>query len=238
MREYLDGVTLTELVVHSGPVPPGRVIHILRQVGAALREAHQHGMIHRDVKPEDVMLCRRGEDDVVKLLDFGLVKNLERTQTRDITKQLKILGTPRYMAPERILNPADVDARSDIYALGAVAYYLLTGKPIFEGDNNLEISNQVLHAAAPRASASGIPGIPDGLDELIAACLEKGPGTATAVRRCGDRGARPPVEPPRVDECGRAGLVGPLPRDPRDRAAGERGPTGMTPATIGRHALA
>jgi len=171
--EYLDGVTLTELVVHSGPVPPGRVIHILRQVGAALREAHQHGMIHRDVKPEDVMLCRRGEDDVVKLLDFGLVKNLERTQTRDITKQLKILGTPRYMAPERILNPADVDARSDIYALGAVAYYLLTGKPIFEGDNNLEISNQVLHAAAPRASASGIPGIPDGLDELIAACLEK-----------------------------------------------------------------
>ena len=89
-------------------------------MGAALREAHEHGLIHRDVKPENVMLCRRGEDDVVKLLDFGLVKNLERAQTRDITKQLKILGTPRYMAPERILNPADVDARSDIYAVGAV----------------------------------------------------------------------------------------------------------------------
>ena len=143
VMEYLDGVTLAELVAHSGPVPAGRVIHILRQVGAALREAHLRGMIHRDVKPENVMLCRRGEDDVVKLLDFGLVKNLEHAQTRDITKQLKILGTPRYMAPERILNPADVDARSDIYAVGAVGYFLLTGKPIFEGDNSLEITNQV-----------------------------------------------------------------------------------------------
>ena len=123
VMEYLDGVTLAELVAHSGPVPPGRVIHILRQVGAALREAHLHGMIHRDVKPENVMLCRRGEDDVVKLLDFGLVKNLERAGTRDVTKQVKILGTPRYMAPERIVNPADVDARSDVYALGAVGYF-------------------------------------------------------------------------------------------------------------------
>ncbi|MEP7183621.1 MAG: serine/threonine-protein kinase, partial [Betaproteobacteria bacterium] len=173
VMEYLDGVTLAELVAHSGPVPAGRVIHVLRQVGAALREAHEHGMIHRDVKPENVMLCRRGEDDVVKLLDFGLVKNLERAQTRDITKQIRILGTPRYMAPERIVNPADVDARSDIYALGAVGYFLLTGKPIFEGNDNLEISNQVLHAPAPRASASGIDGIPEGLDALIATCLEK-----------------------------------------------------------------
>ena len=173
VMEYLDGVTLAELVTHSGPVPAGRVIHILRQVGAALREAHEHGMIHRDVKPDNVMLCRRGEDDVVKLLDFGLVKNLERADTRDITKQLKILGTPRYMAPERILNPADVDARSDIYAVGAVAYFLLTGKPIFEGDDNLDISNQVLHAPAPRVSANGAAGIPESLDALIAACLEK-----------------------------------------------------------------
>jgi tRNA A-37 threonylcarbamoyl transferase component Bud32 len=172
VMEYLDGVTLAELVAHSGPVPPGRVIHILRQVGAALREAHLHAMIHRDVKPENVMLCRRGEDDVVKLLDFGLVKNLERVETRDVTKQIKILGTPRYMAPERIVNPADVDARSDVYALGAVGYFLLTGKPIFEGDNNLEISNQVLHTPAPRVSTS-VPTIAAAFDELIAACLEK-----------------------------------------------------------------
>ena len=126
VMEYLDGVTLAELVQHSGRVPPGRAIHILRQVAAALREAHVQGMVHRDVKPENVMLCRRGEDDVVKLLDFGLVKNLERAETRDITKQLKIVGTPRYMAPERLLNPSDADARSDIYALGVTLHQLLT----------------------------------------------------------------------------------------------------------------
>jgi eukaryotic-like serine/threonine-protein kinase len=195
VMEYLDGVTLAELVAHSGAVPPGRVIHILRQVGAALREAHEHGMIHRDVKPENVMLCRRGEDDVVKLLDFGLVKDLERAQTRDITKQLRILGTPRYMAPERILNPGDVDARSDIYALGAVGYFLLTGKPLFDGENNLDISNQVLHAPAPRASAAGAAGIPEGLDALIAACLEKDrarrPQTIDAVVEALDRLSTP-----------------------------------------------
>jgi serine/threonine-protein kinase len=171
VMEYLDGVTLAELVEFSGRAPAGRSIHVLRQVAAALREAHLRGMIHRDVKPENVMLCRRGEDDVVKLLDFGLVKNLERAETRDITKQLKIIGTPRYMAPERLLDPADVDASSDIYALGAVGYFLLTGKPLFEGDDSLAISNQVLHAPAPRVSAS--VQVPDGLDALIASCLEK-----------------------------------------------------------------
>ncbi|MDH5208248.1 MAG: serine/threonine protein kinase, partial [Burkholderiaceae bacterium] len=190
VMEYLDGVTLSELVEHSGRVPPGRAIHILRQVAAALREAHMQGMVHRDVKPENVMLCRRGEDDVVKLLDFGLVKNLERADTRDITKQLKIVGTPRYMAPERLLNPSDADARSDIYALGAVAYFLLTGKPIFDGDDSLAISNQVLHTPAPRVSASGAQ-VPDGLDALIAACLEKDrarrPQNAEAVVEMLDR---------------------------------------------------
>ena len=172
VMEHLDGLTLTELINHAGPIPPGRVIHILRQAAAALREAHEQGMVHRDVKPDNVMLCRRGEDDVVKLLDFGLVKTLESAQTRDITKQLKVLGTPRYMAPERLLNPADADARSDIYALGAVGYFLLTGRPIFDGNDSLEISNQALHLTAPRASAS-ISGVPEALDALIAACLEK-----------------------------------------------------------------
>jgi eukaryotic-like serine/threonine-protein kinase len=190
VMEYLDGVTLAELVAHSGRVPPGRVIHIVRQVAAALREAHLRGMIHRDVKPENVMLCRRGEDDVVKLLDFGLVKNLEHADTRDITKQLKIVGTPRYMAPERLLNPSDVDARSDIYALGAVAYFLLTAKPIFDGDDSLAISNQVLHTPAPRVSAAGVQ-VPEGLDALVAACLEKErarrPQSAQAVVEALDR---------------------------------------------------
>ena len=171
VMEYLDGVTLAELVDTTGPVPPGRVLHVVRQVGAALREAHEHGMIHRDVKPENVMLCRRGEDDIVKLLDFGLVKSFETTAMIDVTKQVDLLGTPRYMAPERLLNPAGADPRSDIYALGAVGYYLLTGKPIFDGNDNQEIGTQILHTPAPRAALSAT--VPEGLDELIAACLEK-----------------------------------------------------------------
>jgi serine/threonine-protein kinase len=179
VMEYLEGVTLTELVRHTGPVPAGRVIHILRQVAAALREAHRLGMVHRDVKPDNIMLCRRGEDDFIKLLDFGLVKDIERAQTRDVTKQIKILGTPKYMSPERIVNPADADARSDLYALGAVGYFLLAGKHVFDGDDNLEISNQVLHAPAPRVSAQ-IASVPEALDALIASCLEK------------DRARRPP----------------------------------------------
>jgi len=189
VMEYLDGVTLADLVRDTGRVPPGRAIHVLRQVAAALREAHMRGLVHRDVKPENVMLCRRGEDDVVKLLDFGLVKNLEGAETRDLTRQLSIIGTPVYMAPERLLKPSDVDVRSDIYALGAVGYFLLTGRPIFEGDDTLAISNQVLHAPAPRVSAR--TEVPDGLDALIAACLEKDrarrPQTAQAVVDALDR---------------------------------------------------
>jgi serine/threonine-protein kinase len=190
VMEFLDGVTLSELVAETGALPPGRAVHVLRQVAAALREAHQRGLVHRDVKPDNVMLCRRGEDDVVKLLDFGLVKSLEREPTRDITKQLKVLGTPRYMAPERIVNPADADARSDIYAWGAVAYFLLTGKPVFDGDNDVELTNQAMHRPAPRVSESE-PEVPEALDALIAACLEKDrakrPQSADAVIEALDR---------------------------------------------------
>ena len=128
---------------------------------------------------------------MVKLLDFGLVKNLEQADTRDITKQLKLVGTPRYMAPERLVNPSDVDARSDIYALGAVAYYLLTGRPVFDGDDSLAISNQVLHVPAPRVSDAGVV-VPEGLDDLVAACRAvavASPAGARRPRREGDASA-------------------------------------------------
>jgi serine/threonine-protein kinase len=190
VMEYIDGVTLTQLVDHSGAVPPGRVIHILRQIAAALREAHSVGLVHRDVKPDNVMLCRRGEDDFVKLVDFGLVKDVLRDQTRDVTKQIRVLGTPRYMSPERIVNPSDVDARADLYALGAVGYYLVTGRHVFEGEDSRDIANQVLHAPAPRASVL-VPGVPEALDALIATCLEKDrakrPSSADAVIEALDR---------------------------------------------------
>jgi serine/threonine-protein kinase len=188
--EYIEGVTLTQLVDHSGPVPPGRVIHILRQIAAALREAHSVGLVHRDVKPDNVMLCRRGEDDFVKLLDFGLVKDVLREETRDVTRQIRILGTPKYMSPERIVNPSDVDARADVYALGAVGFYLLTGRHAFEGEDSQDVANQVLHAPAPRVSAF-VPSVPEALDALVAACLEKDrakrPASAEAMIEALDR---------------------------------------------------
>jgi serine/threonine-protein kinase len=179
VMEFLDGVNLAQLVAHSGPVPAARVIHALRQVCAALREAHLNGLVHRDIKPENVMLCQRGEDDIVKVLDFGLVKNIQRPETRDITKQVKILGTPVYMAPERIRNPGDVDARADLYAVGAVGFFMLTGRRVFEGEGDLEVTHQILHAPAPRPSERTDNPVPEALDALIARCLEK------------DRAARP-----------------------------------------------
>ena len=237
--EYIEGVTLAQLVDHSGPVPPGRVIHILRQIAAALREAHSHGLVHRDVKPDNVMLCRRGEDDFVKLLDFGLVKDVLREETRDVTKQIRILGTPRYMSPERIVNPSDVDARADLYALGAVGYFLLTGRNTFEGEDSQDIANQVLHAPAPRVSADRSERA-RGAGRADRRVPREGPVEAAAVGRSGDRGARPAFHPARVDAAGRRGLVGRVSRgeggrgretgsggesmSPKGRPEGESGP--------------
>jgi serine/threonine-protein kinase len=185
VMEYLDGVTLAELVEHSGPVPPGRAIHVLRQVAAALREAHKRGMIHRDVKPENVMLCRRGEDDVVKLLDFGLAKIGERVETRDITKQIKILGTPRYMAPERIVNPTDATpAPTSTRSARSARHRQADLRREQPGDQQPGAAR-----AAPRASAAGVAA-PDG-STLFAACLEKDrarrPQNADAVIEALDR---------------------------------------------------
>jgi len=184
--EMINGRSVAE-IVNDGPLAPPEVARIGAAVAEALAAAHREGIVHRDVKAENVMLTADGH---VKVLDFGLVKSLEREQTRDITKQIRVLGTPRYMAPERILNPADADARSDIYAWGAVAYYLLAGKPVFDDGDDLELSNQALHRPAPRVSESE-PSVPEALDALVAACLEKDrarrPQTADAVIEALDR---------------------------------------------------
>ena len=126
--------------------PVARSIHVLRQVCAALGEAHVKGVVHRDIKPENIMVCRYGGVyDHVKILDFGLVKHVTEKHSRDLTRSLRILGTPLYMAPERLRNPADVDARVDIYAVGAVAFLMLTGRKLFESTNDLELSSHILN---------------------------------------------------------------------------------------------
>jgi serine/threonine-protein kinase len=172
--EYLDGITAAELVAREGCVPVARAVHLLRQVCAGLAEAHAKGLVHRDIKPENIMVCRRGgEADVVKILDFGLVKSIATPHSRDLTRSLRILGTPQYMAPERLRNPADVDARADIYAVGAVAFLLLTGRKVFEAADDLALTTQILNEEPPRASRVAPQAIPAELDILVAACLEK-----------------------------------------------------------------
>jgi serine/threonine-protein kinase len=172
--EYLDGVTAAELVARDGHVPVARAVHLLRQVCAGLAEAHTKGLVHRDVKPENVMVCRRGgEYDVVKILDYGLVKNVAAPHSRDLTRSLRILGTPLYMAPERLRNPADVDARADIYAVGAVAYFLLTGNKLFEAPDDLALTTRILNEEPRRVAEVAPQAIPAELDILVAACLEK-----------------------------------------------------------------
>jgi serine/threonine-protein kinase len=172
--EYLDGLSLEDLVTRDGRLPVARAVHVLRQVCGSLREAHDRGLVHRDVKPHNLMLCRHGgELDVVKVLDFGLVKELENAHTRDITQFARVLGTPLYMAPERLRNPADADARADIYALGAVAFFLVTGRRLYETQSDHDLVYHVLNVPAPSILDGGAPDAPAGLASLVARCLAK-----------------------------------------------------------------
>ncbi len=172
--EYLDGLTVGEIVARDGFFPVARSIHVLRQVCAALGEAHVKGVVHRDIKPENIMVCRYGGVyDHVKILDFGLVKHVTEKHSRDLTRSLRILGTPLYMAPERLRNPADVDARVDIYAVGAVAFLMLTGRKLFESTNDLELSSHILNDEPRQVSAVASQVIPVELDLLVFSCLEK-----------------------------------------------------------------
>jgi len=172
--EYLDGINLAQLIEREGMVPVARTLHILRQICAGLAAAHAAGLVHRDIKPENIMVSRRaGDDDTVKILDFGLVKSTAREHSRNLTRSLRILGTPLYMAPERLRDPADVDARTDIYAVGAVAFYMLSGKKLFQTADDLELTSKVLNEEPPRVSQVAAQAVPVELDLLIQACLEK-----------------------------------------------------------------
>jgi serine/threonine-protein kinase len=179
--EYLDGMTVSELLQRQSPLPTApaplpvaRAVHILRQVCAALAEAHARDIVHRDIKPENIMVCRYGGVyDFVKILDFGLVKHISEKHSRDLTRTLRILGTPLYMAPERLKNPADVDARADIYAVGALAFLMLTGKRLFESADDLELTTKILNDEPPRVSEAAPQPVPLELDLIVTACVEK-----------------------------------------------------------------
>jgi eukaryotic-like serine/threonine-protein kinase len=177
VMELLTGRDLESLVREFGPVPANRVVHLLRQVCHSLAEAHERGLVHRDIKPANVYVCRMGlEYDFVKVLDFGLVKMHERGRAETLmTLDQRTTGTPAYMAPETILGDSDVDRRADVYALGCVAYYLLTGQLVFEADTSMKVLMQHVHAQpVPPSQRSELP-IPRELDDLVLACLQKDP---------------------------------------------------------------
>jgi len=173
--EYLGGIDLDQLVRQFGPQPEGRVIHILRQVCGSLAEAHRTGLIHRDIKPANIVLTRRGGVyDMVKVLDFGLVKAVNLGPAKGLATNA-VVGTPHFMAPEAVNKPASVDGRSDLYSLGAVGYWLVTGKTLFNSDDvHALMTQQVEGQPAPPHDVLGRQ-ISVDLEELIMRCLAKTP---------------------------------------------------------------
>ncbi len=172
--ELLDGVTLLEIVQADGQLPESRVIHIMRQCAMALHEAHAMGLVHRDIKPNNIMMTQQGgAHDVTKVLDFGLVKNVDSKADTTKTWSEAIIGTPHFMSPEQILDPPSIDARSDLYALGAVGYYLLAGRFVFDGTNPIEICAQHLSAQPDPPSFVTQSDVNAELERIIMRCLEK-----------------------------------------------------------------
>lgn len=199
--EYLDGGDLEAVVEASGPMPASRVVHLLEQVAAGLAEAHEIGLIHRDIKPANVLLAGAGPvADLAKLVDFGLVRELRGEETSGLTHTDTVMGTPLYLAPEAITDPDGVDARVDIYALGAVGYYLLTGAHVFEGRTVVEICSHHLHSEPVPPSARLGAKVPEMLEEVVMRCLAKDrsdrPQSAEELRdllrACDDVGAWTP----------------------------------------------
>jgi serine/threonine-protein kinase len=175
VMEYLPGLNLEELLERHGPLPAERVVHLLRQTCQALREAHAIGLIHRDIKPGNIFVAQRGGlYDVAKLLDFGLVKPVAELPSARLTQEGGISGTPLFMSPEQARGRTDLDARSDIYSLGAVAYTLLSGRPPFERTNPMEVI--IAHArddVVPPSQQQ--PDVPADLERIVLRCLAKRP---------------------------------------------------------------
>ena len=173
--ELLDGASLEAVVELDGPLAPGRVVRVMEMVAGGLAEAHKHGIIHRDIKPANIYLCRQGgEFDIAKVLDFGLVKVVDGPQDANVTHDGVVTGTPQYLAPEALTDPDTIDGRSDLYALGAVGYFLLTGEQVFTG-SILEICGHHLHTEPTPPSERLGRELPFELEAIVMECLAKNP---------------------------------------------------------------
>jgi eukaryotic-like serine/threonine-protein kinase len=196
VMEYLPGMNLSELVRRYGTLPAPRALHLVRQVCDALQEAHDVGLIHRDIKPANIFAAiRGGVFDVAKVLDFGLAKPLADLGAATLTQAGTITGSPYYMSPEQAVGDREPDARSDIYALGAVLYFLLTGRTPFENENPLKVLVAHAHEPAPPPSQHNSE-VPDDVETVVMRCLQKSPidryqsaaELAAAIEDCGDFG--------------------------------------------------
>ena len=201
--ELLEGASLDEMVDVDGPQPEARVIHLLEQAAASLAEAHDAGLIHRDIKPGNILVVDRGGiSDLVKVVDFGLVKDVGFKDNEGtvsdvaLTKANSITGTPLYMAPEAVIAPETVDARADIYALGAVGYWLLTGTHVFSGTSVVEVCAHHLHSTPDPPSLRLDAPVAADLEAVLIACLAK---------RAEDRPASAHVLRERLRACAAAG---------------------------------
>ncbi|MFW5739301.1 MAG: serine/threonine-protein kinase [Myxococcota bacterium] len=173
--EMLEGPNLAQVIAMDGPMPARRVLHVVQQCAGALAEAHDMGLVHRDVKPENIVLCRRGGvPDMVKVVDFGLVKDLATQDDVKLSRTDTLTGTPLYIAPEAITAPDTLDGRADLYALGGVTWFLLTGRPPFEGASVIEVCAKQLEQA-PEPPSRVVDGVPGDLEAIVLRLLEKKP---------------------------------------------------------------
>ena len=175
VMEYLPGLNLSELVERHGPLPASRVVHLMQQACDALEEAHAKGLVHRDIKPGNIFAAQRGGVfDVTKLLDFGLAKTSREPAQVDLTQEGSITGSPLYMSPEQAMGDNEPDARGDLYSLGAVMYYLLTGQPPFPGDKAMKVIVAHVHQEVEPPSQLRSE-IPSDLEHVVLRCLAKDP---------------------------------------------------------------
>ncbi|MFO0960953.1 MAG: serine/threonine-protein kinase [Isosphaeraceae bacterium] len=173
VMQYLPGLSVADIIDEYGPMPPGRVVYLVRQAAKALAEAHRVGLVHRDLKPANLFVAiLGGACDVVKVLDFGLVKLTAKPDAVRLTGDYTVSGTPQYMSPEQATGSDDVDGRADIYALGAVMYYMVTGRPPFQGESPMEVMiAHVRDIVKPPGQLR--PGLPEDLESVILRCLAK-----------------------------------------------------------------